>query len=136
MKITTLTFARPKVHLFLAGRVWTASFDYSKIKYTEDYYDVDMNPEAEPTIPEWKVYFDGDFWGHSGKDRSGTELRLNKQFDWAGHHWVIPAAYSCSKGLVMDFCMRTPEDDIRKFMTKWDLHPENNANLPRLLGGL
>mgnify|MGYP006900164756 CR=1 FL=1 len=31
-----------------------ASFDYSKIKYTEDYYDVDMNPEAEPTIPEWK----------------------------------------------------------------------------------
>ena len=30
------------------------------------------------------------------------------------HHWVIPAAYSCSKGLVMDFCMRTPEEDIRK----------------------
>ena len=98
-----------------------ASFDYSKIKYTEDYYDVDMNPEAEPTIPEWKVYFDGDFWGHSGKDRSGTELRLNKQFDWAGHHWVIPAAYSCSKGLVMDFCMRTPEEDIRKFITKYHL---------------
>lgn len=35
-----------------------ASFDYSKIKYTEDYYDVDMNPEAEPTMPEWKVYFE------------------------------------------------------------------------------
>ena len=34
-------------------------------RQTEDYYDVDMNPEAEPTIPEWKVYFDGDFWGHS-----------------------------------------------------------------------
>ena len=25
VEITTLTFARPKVHLFLAGRVWTAS---------------------------------------------------------------------------------------------------------------
>ena len=24
------------------------SFDYSKIKYTEDYYDTDMNPDAEP----------------------------------------------------------------------------------------
>lgn len=35
------------------------SFDYSKIKYTEDYYDTDMNPDAEPTIPEWKVYFEG-----------------------------------------------------------------------------
>lgn len=104
-----------------------ASFDYSKIKYTEDYYDVDMNPEAEPTMPEWKVYFEGNFWGHSGKDHAGTEIRLNKQFDWARHHWVIPAAYSCSKGLVMDFCMRTPEEDIRKFITKWDLHPENDS---------
>lgn len=109
-----------------------ASFDYSKIKYTEDYYDVDMNPEAEPTMPEWKVYFEGNFWGHSGKDHAGTEIRLNKQFDWARHHWVIPAAYSCSKGLVMDFCMRTPEEDIRKFITKWDLHPETTpANTSR-----
>ena len=98
-----------------------------QIKYTEDYYDVDMNPEAEPTMPEWKVYFEGNFWGHSGKDHAGTEIRLNKQFDWARHHWVIPAAYSCSKGLVMDFCMRTPEEDIRKFITKWDLHPENDS---------
>ena len=23
--------------------------------------------------------------------------------------------------------MRTPEEDIRKFMTKWDLHPENDS---------
>ena len=59
------------------------SFDYSKIKYTEDYYDTDMNPDAELTIPEWKVYFEGNFWGHSGKDRAGTEIRLNKQFEWA-----------------------------------------------------
>ena len=104
-----------------------ASFDYGKIKFTEDYYDVDMNPEAEPTIPEWKVYFEGNFWGHSGKERAGTEIRLNKRFDWAGHHWAVPAAYSCSKGLVMDFCMCTPEEDIRKCMTKWDLHPENDS---------
>ena len=103
------------------------SFDYSKIKYTEDYYDTDMNLDAEPTIPEWKVYFEGNFWGHSGKDRAGTEIRLNKQFEWAGHHWVIPAAYSCSKGLVMDLCMCTPAEDIRKFMKKWDLHPENDS---------
>ena len=31
------------------------------------------------------------------------EIKLDKQFDWAGYHWVIPAAYSCSKGLVVDF---------------------------------
>ena len=49
------------------------SFDYSKIKYTEDYYDTDMNLDAEPTIPEWKVYFEGNFWGHSGKERGQVD---------------------------------------------------------------
>ena len=103
-----------------------ASFDYSKIKYTEAYYDV-VDTDAEPTIPEWKIYFDGGFRGHSGKDRAGTEIRLDQQFEWAGHHWVIPAAYSCGKGLVVDFCMRTPEEDIRRFMKKWDLSFENDS---------
>ena len=68
-------------------------------------HDIDMNPDAEAPIPEWKVYFDGNFWEPSGKDRAGTEIRLDKQFEWAGHHWIIPAAYSCNKGLVLDFCM-------------------------------
>ena len=51
-----------------------------------------MTSEAELVAPEWKVYFDGDFWGHRGKDRAGKEIKLDKQFDWAGYHWVIPAA--------------------------------------------
>ena len=73
----------------------------------------------------WKVYFDGDFWGHRGKDRAGKEIKLDKQFDWAGYHWVIPAAYSCSKGLVVDFCMRVDSESIRDFMKKWNLDWEN-----------
>ena len=86
-----------------------------------------MNPAAEPTAPEWKVYFEGNFWGHSGRDRAGTEIKLNKQFDWAGHHWVIPAVYSCSKGLVVDFCMRAEAEDIRSFIAKWNLTAENDS---------
>lgn len=39
-------------------------------------HDIDMNPDAEAPIPEWKVYFDGNFWEPSGKDRAGTEIRL------------------------------------------------------------
>lgn len=89
-----------------------SSFDYSKIKYTEDYYDMDMNPAAEPTVPEWKVYFEGDFWGHQGRDHAGKKIPIGKQFEWAGHHWLIPAAYSCSKGLVLDFCMRVETDEL------------------------
>ena len=90
-------------------------------------HNMDMNPTVEATIPEWKVYFDGNFWEPSGKGHAGTELRLNKQFEWAGHHWIIPAVYSCNKGLVLDFCMCTPAEDIREFMKKWDLSPEKRA---------
>ena len=103
-----------------------SSFDYSRIRYTEDYYDIDMNPKAELPVTEWKVYFDGNFFWHSGKSRAGTEIRVDRQFEWAGHQWIIPAAYSCGKGLVLDFCMRTPTEDIRGFMKKWDLSPEND----------
>lgn len=104
-----------------------ASFDYSRIKYTEDYYDVDMNPAAELAPLEWKVYFNGNFWGHHGKDRAGMEVRIDRQFDWAGCHWMIPAAYSCSKGLVVDFCMRVDADKICAFMERWHLSPENDS---------
>ena len=105
----TLSEISEKMNLLPMEQPWTyiknlqSSFDYSQIKYTEDYYDNDMTSEAELVAPEWKVYFDGDFWGHRGKDRAGKEIKLDKQFDWAGYHWVIPAAYSCSKGLVVDF---------------------------------
>ena len=104
-----------------------SDFDYSKIKYTEDYNDIDMNPWAEVTIPEWKVYFDGTFWGHHGRDHAGKEIRLNKQFDWAGHHWIIPAAYACSKGIVIDFCMQAEPESIRRFLEKWNLCLENDS---------
>lgn len=104
-----------------------SSFDDSKIRYTEEYYDTVMSPAAEPTAPEWKVYFDGGFWGHQGKDHAGTEVKIDKQFDWAGYHWVIPAAYSCSKGVVIDFCMRVEAEEIRSFMKKWNLTPDNDS---------
>ena len=104
-----------------------SSFDYSKIKYTEEYYDIDMNQAEEPTVPEWKVYFEGNFWGHQGKDHAGKEIPIGKQFEWAGHHWLIPAAYACSKGLVIDFCMRVEADEIRAFMKKWNLTQENDS---------
>ena len=92
-------------------------------------HDMDMNPDAETTNPEWKVYFDGNFWEPSGKGHAGTEIRLDRQFEWTGHHWIIPSAYSCNKELILDFCMCTPVEDIREFMKKWDLTPENDSCL-------
>ena len=104
-----------------------SSFDYSKIRYTQDYYDIDMNPAAEPDASEWKVYFEGNFWGHHGNDRAGTEILIGTQFDWAGRPWVVPAVYVCSKGLVVDFCMRVEADEIRAFMETWNLTLENDS---------
>ena len=103
-----------------------SGFDYSRIKYTEDYYDREMNPAAEIVFPEWKVYFEGSFWGHHGRDHAGKEIRIHKEMDWAGYHWIIPAVYACGKGLVADFCMRADCGQIRDFMEKWNLNSEND----------
>ena len=117
----------PMEHPWAYIKELQASFEYSKIKYTEEYYDVVGEPEIENIHPEWKVYFKGSFWGHSGREHAGREIPLNAQFEWAGHLWVIPAAYSCSKGLVVDYCMRTEAENIRSFMEKWNLNPDNDS---------
>lgn len=103
-----------------------SGFAYDKIKYTEDYYDPDMNPDASQQQPKWEVSFDGGFWGGS-RGHPGKELPIQKEFDWAGHHWVIPSIYLCGKGIVVDFCMRAEPAAIRDFMKKWNLTPENEA---------
>ena len=101
-------------------------FAYDKIKYTEDYYDLDMNPDAPQPPPKWEVSFDGGFWS-SSRGRPGKEMSIHKEFDWAGCHWIIPSIYCCGKGLVVDFCMQVEPSRIHDFMEKWNLTPENEA---------
>ena len=95
-----------------------AEFDYSRIKFTEDYDDF---IPLEPKLPQWKVYFDGNFWGHHGRERAGKEIPICKQFTWGDKVWHIPAIYSCSKGLVVDFCVQIPAEPIRKIKDKRNL---------------
>lgn len=92
-----------------------SGFAYDKIKYTEDYYDLDMNPDAPQPPPKWEVSFDGGFWS-SRQGCPGKELPIRKEFDWAGYHWMIPSMYLCGKGIVMDFCMRVEPAAIRDFL--------------------
>ena len=101
-----------------------AGFDYSRIKYTEDYDDF---VPAEPQMPEWKVYFDGNFWGDHGRERAGKEIPLNRQFVWEDEDWNIPAIYTCSKGLVIDFYLKVSPERIRAFMDKWKLLDDNDG---------
>ncbi|MEA5015693.1 MAG: hypothetical protein VB099_14145 [Candidatus Limiplasma sp.] len=100
-------------------------FDYRLIPYTEDYYDT---VPVEPPIPEWKVYFDANIWGHSGRERAGKEIPLNKQFLWDDEVWTIPAIYTCSKGLIVDFCLQVPSERIHAFMAKWNLSADRDGS--------
>ncbi len=95
------------------------SFDSSRLRYTEDFYDPDMNPDAPRTAPPWRVTFEGGFWGGGARERAGAEIPVNTHFEWAGHQWTIPSLYVCGKGLVADFCMRVETSQIEAFMEKW-----------------
>lgn len=75
---------------------------------------------------EWKVFFDGSLWGHSERDHAGREIPVNREFSWGGCTWLVPVAYSCGKGLVMDLCARVEPEKIRAWMGKWNLSPEND----------
>ncbi|MDO4516049.1 MAG: hypothetical protein Q4C76_02790 [Bacillota bacterium] len=63
----------------------------------------------------WRVTFDGSFWHHPPRARSGQVLPLEKIFSWAGKKWVLPAAYLCGQGVVLDLCMEA----VRSFLDKW-----------------
>ena len=92
-------------------------FDYKKIPFSREYEETIPGP---PQTPPWKVYFDGGFWTRKSRERPGQELLLNKSFDWEGQRGMIPSLYLCGKGLVIDFCLRVPLEEIRTHREKWD----------------
>lgn len=81
-----------------------SEFDYSRLRFTEDYYDPEMG--GTPAHSEWKVYFESGFYSHHGRDKAGSELDIGREFEWKGRYFYVPALYLCSKGLVLDICRR------------------------------
>ena len=71
-----------------------------------------------PATP-WAVWFRGNFWGHSGRDRAGQELPLGKTLCWGGTLWHIPAAYLCAAGIVLDLCMEVEPERLKPYIQKW-----------------
>lgn len=86
-------------------------------------YDQSDHLDKDTALP-WKVYYDGNLWGHSGKDRPGTEIFVGKQFVWDSRSWRIPAIYSAGKGMVVDFCVQASAEQIQAYLEKWSLSPE------------
>lgn len=106
-----------------------AEFDLSQIPYTEDYYDPEMNAAAPEVPTEWAVYYDHGFWNRNAKGKPGEEIVINKTFSWGDETWHIPAVYSCSKGLVVDFCIEIQPEKEKAFIDKWYPIIENDANI-------
>lgn len=94
-----------------------AEFDLSKIPYTEDFYDIDMNPAAPEPAPEWKITFRGNFNSVDQQGIPGVPVRVDKDFRWAGIDWIVPEVYACEEGLVVLALGKIDPSEVRKYMT-------------------
>lgn len=115
---------RPMEDVFAYVKELQAGFDLTRIPYTEDYYDPDMNAAAPAQPQEWKVTYDGGFWRNKGN--AGIEVPIGKSFCWGEEKWYIPAVYVCDKGLVIDYCKQANPVQVKAFIDKWDLLNEGN----------
>ncbi len=80
-------------------------------------------------LEDWDVYFASGFNG-TKKGKKGEKFSVNKFFKWAEKEWIIPSAYICPKGLVIDICEKTDSSLIKKFMEKWSFCGYNEDSLP------
>lgn len=93
-------------------------FDYSEIKYNAEYYEI-VDDDTSTFTSEWKVYFDGGFFVNRSRSRAGTEISINKYFQWGDKTLYVPAVYSCAKGIVVDICVKVDTLQFQSYIDKW-----------------
>ena len=91
-------------------------FDYTSLPLHPDYFE--WCP-IRPGTPKWEVGFGTGFADYCEKGKAGQELAVNKQFQWHGENWCIPAVYLCENGIVVDAYMEVPSQAIDRFLEKW-----------------
>lgn len=62
------------------------SYNYRKLTFSKEYYELLNTCSMEETPSEWKVTLDGGF--HPKRGKSGKEITLNKQVVW-GDEWKL-----------------------------------------------
>ena len=116
-RIAETTHLTPMEHPWVYMRALQEGFDDSKIQYTEDFYDPDMNPNAPSEA--WAVSYEGTIYNPINKGRAGTEIPVNREFQLAGRRFLVPAVYVCDQGMVVDLCMQVELGAYRQFMELW-----------------
>lgn len=76
-----------------------------------------------------EVYFDKDIGGYTEEKHAGKETRVDKEFEWADRKWLVPAVYSCEKGLVVSCIMRAKEEssEVNLSSPQYNLQIELNG---------
>ncbi len=98
-----------------------SGFDYGKLRFSEEFYETVEDTAGRPE--PWKVTFEGGFGG--GKGQAGKEISIGKTFFWGENEWLVPAAYVCKEGMVLDIIKHVPVEKLFSFREKWELCPEN-----------
>ena len=125
-QIQTVLKLCPMENPFSYVRELQKSFDYSSLQFSKEYYDTLEEEETQMSFPQWKVYYNGNFWGHGNRrEKPGTEIPVNRELIWGHETWRIPSVYACGAGLVVDFCVRIKPEQIQAFLNQW-YDPEQN----------
>ncbi len=99
-----------------------ASFDYRKLRHTEESYDLSYILPSAKKEGSWAVYFGGGFRNQAlHGSQFCKELPISAQFEWAGRQWLLPAVHTGARGLVIDLCMEIDPIALQGFMEKWNI---------------
>ncbi len=73
-----------------------------------------------------KVYYSGNFRGHTAYESACDVISLNSFFQYGGYDWFIPNIYTCSQGIVIDICHKIPFEVYDTFYQKWSKIDQKN----------
>ena len=98
------------------------SFDYASIPFSEEYYEVTGEEAVEEE--KWSVSF--------SDSKPGRELDPCFKFSYCGKDFIIPGAYICDEGIILDVFMEFKKEDFTAFYDKWMAESEGTGKFSRL----
>ena len=103
-----------------------------ELQVPEDWEEWSPEEVPEPPSPPWSTAFHSDFFHAPQHLQPGTAMALQKEFEWGGIQWHVPAVYLCPEGLMVDVCGQLSGEDTSALQNITDdnaLHPFHPAQL-------
>lgn len=81
-------------------------------------------------LENWNVTYSGNFYS-KGREKKGKKIAVDKNFINGEDKWLVPAVYTCSKGIVVDICIGINMSKMQKFSDDWRYCDHNEGKLSR-----